>query len=175
MYVTTTFDEVRDTLLQWIVDKTGLEIVLANAGEGPKPSDPYVLLQITSAASPPLQNSTLSADGLSEKIRVLTTMDVQLDFYGGNAMQSASLLARSFNSQRAFVDLYTKFGILNVEPIRDLTALETGSRKQRAQMVVKVRANLADEFDADYNDRVELEVKNDDGSIVYFDGEIPEQ
>lgn len=165
MFVTTTFNEVRDTVLQLCIDITGREVVLANAGEGPKPSVPYVEVYVTLAKSPNFQTNTLSEDGLTETIRAVSVLEARLDFYGGDAMQDASKLLRSLKSAQRERDLLLVCGHANTQDLRDLTFLETGSRKQRAQVVISLSCNLADSFDADFANRVSIDLYNQDGLV----------
>lgn len=165
MFVTTTFNQIRDTVLQWVEDITGRALVLANAGEGPKPGVPYVEVYVTLAKSPSFQTSTLSEDGLTETIRAISTLDVQLDVYGGDAMQDASKLIRSLKSAQRWLDLWVICGLENVQELRDLSFLETASRKQRAQVVISLSCNLADDFVSGYAESVPIDLYDQDGLV----------
>ena len=90
MFTTTTFNDLRDAIMLWAQDITGRLMILANAGTGPKGNVPYILGFITLSEIPNFQNSTISDDGLVETIRAISVVSVQLDFYGGNAMQGDS-------------------------------------------------------------------------------------
>ncbi len=63
-----TFDEFRDAIITWSETITGRVIVLANAGEGPQPRSPYVVVYVTTSVNPSHQDSFLSTDGLTETI-----------------------------------------------------------------------------------------------------------
>lgn len=162
---TTTFNEMRDTILQWCLDITGRDLVLANAGEGPKPGVPYVEVYLTVQESPNYQTDTLSVDGLTETITAVCSVACQLDLYGGDAMQDASKLCRSLKSARRWLDLWIIIGLQNIEALRDLTALETGTRKQRAQVVINFTCCLFNDFDSDYFDQLPITIQDSDGII----------
>ena len=164
----TTFKEMRTSILQWCLDVTGRELVLANSGEGPKPGSPYVEVYLTQLENPDYQTDTLSLDGLIETITSICTVSCQLDLYGGDAMQDASKLCRSLKSAKRWLDLWGIMGLQNIEALRDLTALETGTRKQRAQVVVNFVCCLSNDFDADYFDRIPINLEDSDG-IIYED------
>ena len=166
MFPTTTFNQVRDAMLQLCEDVTGRELVLANAGLGPKPEFPYVEVYATLAKSPNFQTSTLADDGLTETVHAISTIDVRLDFYGGDAMQDASKLLRSLDAEQRWVDLYNICGRENIQDLRDLTFLETGARKQRAQVTVSLSCVLADTFDAGYAETVPIDLYDQDGLIA---------
>lgn len=163
--VTTTFDEMRDAILQWTLDITGRDLVLANSGEGPKPGVPYVEVYLTVQTSPNYQTDTISQDGLTETITAISSIACQLDLYGGDAMQDASKLCRSLKSARRWLDLWNIVGLQNIEALRDLTALETGTRKQRAQVVVNFTCCLSDNFSSDYFDQVPITIQDSDRII----------
>lgn len=162
----TTFEEMRNKLLQWCLDITARGLVLANAGEGPKPGVPYVEVYLTTLVNPDYQTDTLSVDGLTETITTPCTVSCQLDLYGGDAMQDASKLCRSLKSAQRWVDLWVIMGLQNIETIRDLTALETGSRKQRAQVLINFTCCLSNNFDSSYFDQMPIELRDSD-NIIY--------
>ena len=161
----TTFEEMRTTLLQWCLDITGRELVLANSGEGPKPGGPYVEVYLTVQESPNHQTNTLSIDGLTQTITAICSVACQLDLYGGDAMQDASKLCRSLWEDKRWVDLWVILGLQNIEALRDLTALETGTRKQRSQVVINFTCCLFNIFDSAFFDQVPITIQDSDGII----------
>lgn len=156
--IPTTLDNLRDVLLQWCFDITGRVLVLANSGQGPKPSEPYVEVFLSSYDTPTFQVAKLSGDGLTETVTSNTLMSVQLDLYGNNPMQDASKLMRSLFSSQRFLDLWQISGLSGVDTVSDLTAIETGAMKQRANLIFRVYCLLEDTFSSDFSETVPISV-----------------
>lgn len=154
----TTLENLRDVLLQWCLDITGRVLVLANSGQGPKPSAPYVEVFLSSYDTPTFQVATLATDGLTETVKSNTLMSVQLDLYGNNPMQDASKLMRSLYSSQRFLDLWQISGLSGVDTVSDLTALETGAMKQRANLIFRIYCLLTDTFASDFAETVPITV-----------------
>jgi hypothetical protein len=165
-YPFTTFNELRDTILTWCNDVTARDIVLANAGEGPKPGTPYIELTISAHDTPTSQTESLSEDGEVETVYAMSSVTAQLNFFGGNAMQDASRLIRSLKSGRRFLDLWKICGLGKVQNLRDLTFLETASRKQRAEVEILFYCVLSDEFVGEYADSVPITLVADNNTVV---------
>lgn len=165
-YTFTTFNELRDTILTWCQDITTRDIVLANAGEGPKPGVPYIELMLNVHNTPTSQTESLSEDGDVETVYAMSSVTAQLNFFGGNAMQDASRLIRSLKSGRRFLDLWTICGLGSVQELRDLTFLETASRKQRAEVLILFYCIFSDDFVGEYADSVPITVLVDDTEVA---------
>ena len=165
-YRFTTFDEMRDTILTWCKDITARDIVLANAGEGPKPGVPYVELMLTSHTSPASQTSYLSDDGLTETVYAMSSVVAQLNFFGGNAMQAASRLLRSLDSSARFLDLWKICGLGRKDDVRDLTFLEAASRKQRAEVTIMFYCIFSDAFEGEYATSVPITLGVGDNTVA---------
>ncbi len=156
--ITTTLDELRDAILLWVQDISGREIVLANSGEGPRPRVPYVEVFIELFENPTSQVSTLSGDGLTETVTANIRATITLDVYGDNPMQVTSRLIRSLFSATRFLDLWQICGLGNVEDATDLTALQTGALKPRAQVRFHVYCAFSDDFVSSFFDVVNIEI-----------------
>lgn len=165
-YPYTTFNELRDTILTWCQDVTAREIVLANAGEGPKPGTPYIELVMSSHDTPTSQTEYLSEDGEIETVYAMSAVTATLNFFGGNAMQDASRLLRSLKSSRRFLDLWKICGLGKAQNLRDLTFLETASRKQRAEVEVLFYCVLSDEFAGEYATSVPITLFADNNTVA---------
>lgn len=176
-YPFTTFNELRDTILTWCQDVTARDIVLANAGEGPKPGVPYVELFISGHTSPATQTASLSEDGTIETVYAMSMITAQFNFYGGNAMQDASRLLRSLDSSHRYLDLWKVCGLGRKDELRDLTFLEAASRKQRAEVLITFYCIFSDDFVGEYATSVPITLAVDD-TIVATDlpgGQNPRQ
>ena len=166
---TVTVDEFRDAIITWVEDVTGRVPVLANSGQGPQSREKYVVIFISTGVVPTQEDSFLSVDGLTETIVAPTKLDVQLDVYGGDTMQAASRLVRSLKSSDRWTDLWKICGLENVQDFRDLTSLETGVRRQRAQVVIRFNVNLSEDFSSAFFDKFRMEVERDDGEVAASD------
>ena len=132
----TTFEQIKDTLAAWINLVVGRQIVLANEGEDARPRSPYVEIFLQSNAADTQPISVFSEDGLTQTIsgRVLITVD--LNVVGGQALRDANNLWYSLYAQERDLDLNLTLGLGGASEIRDLSFLETGSRKQRVNFQV---------------------------------------
>lgn len=162
----TTFDDLRDAILTWCADITGREIVLANAGEGPKPGAPYVELLLSSHTSPASQTAYLSEDGEIETVYAMSTVTATINLYGANAMQAASRLLRSLDSSHRYLDLWKICGLVRKEEARDLTFLEAASRKQRAEVILTFSCIFSDEFVGEYATSMPITLVADDTTVA---------
>ena len=167
--MSTTFDEIRDAVLSWCNEITGRTVVLANTGEQAQLNVESVEVFISQITAPTFEESVISEDGLTETIESNTFLRVQLDVFGGNAMQAASKLARSLWSQRRYLDLWTIVGLSKINETLDLTALLTGTRRARAQFSFDVYCILADDFESDFIEEIETTlVIEDRGSATFI-------
>lgn len=163
-----TFDELRDALLSWVADISGLVALLANSGDGeaPRPRTPYVEVFIDSNEVPTSQYESIDQDtGIVETVSAQTYLSVTLNVYGGNAMQVASRLCRSLYSAQRYVDLWKVCGLGGVESVVDLTALERGALKQRAEIKLMLYCVLYDTFDSDYFDSVPYSITKNSETV----------
>lgn len=159
-----TLDEVRDAFLLWARTITGRKVVLANTAnsEFPKLRVPYVEVFITSYENPTYQVSQLSEDGLTETVRAIIRQSIELNIYGGNAMQDASKLSRSLWTATRYLDLWKVCGLASVGVISDLSALETGAIKQRSNFIIQIYSTLLDTFAASFVDDLPVEISVDE-------------
>ncbi len=171
---TTTLDELRDAVLAWVQNISGREIVLANSGEGAIPREPYVEVFIELFENPTSQASAISEDGLVETVTANVRATITLNIYGDNPMQAASRLARSLFSAGRYLDLWQVCGLGNVENATDLTALQTGALKPRAQMKFNVYSVFSDEFISSFFEHVKIKVDGKESEDI-LGGDNPRQ
>lgn len=169
--MTTNYRELRNAIGQWCFNTTGRTMRIAGSGEVEQPRVPYAVIWINEDASQGYPRTELSDDGLSYSVIHTAQYRIQVDVYGGtqdkSAMQDASLLRNSLYNPILFEDsqsgqyknLWEICGLLNTESINDLSALETGIIKQRAQFVFNILAEMEDTFTSDYFDKVEVNIK----------------
>lgn len=160
--MSTTLDAIRDAFLTWGNLITGRIAVLENNGEGPQPRNPYFTVFIESFTIPTWQVDTFQQATNEDKVTSVTLITININVYGGNAMQSASRLAHSLFASARYEDLWKICGLSGIENAQDMSFLETGSIKQRALLPIKIYANLVDDFDADFFDTVDLNVSAPD-------------
>ena len=160
-YDPTTIDAARTALLAWCRDVTGREIVLQYDSEMPKPTSPFVEIFVEATALPNGRVLTLAEDGLSETISTLTLITTTLNFLGGDAMDSAGNLRNSLYATERYLDIYKILGYGEVVSLQDLSFLETGHFKQRAELRVTFYARLENTYISSYYDTVETTVNRE--------------
>lgn len=157
----TTFNTVRDDILQWIEDITSRPSLLANQSQSVSLDVPYIEMQLTQNDIPDSQNISLSQDGLTETISSEILITCVLNVYGGAAMQDALKLSRSLHSSARYEDLWQSLGLGGIGTVQDLTALETGEMKDRAQMEISFYATMSESFTSDYIDNIDITVQEE--------------
>lgn len=158
---------LRKAIGQWafnVVDANSntREVVLANSGQAAQLRVPNIVTMLSEDKKLGFPDTKLSEDGLTYTVTHTSQIRVQLEVYGGDkdnsAMQDASLLMNSLYDPARYLDLWLICGLMNIETIQDLTALETGVMKQRAQCVFHIIAELSDAFVSDSFDTIETDV-----------------
>ena len=156
--VATTIDEARTTILKGCKAIPGREIVLRYDSEMAKPTTPFVEVFIESAELPNGRVLTLSEDGLTETVSTLMNIAVVLNCLGGDAMDAAINLRNSLYATERTLDLYKTLGYLGVPSLRDLSFLETGHFKQRAELTINFDARIENSYASSYYESVEVNV-----------------
>lgn len=163
-----TLDQIRDVFLTWGTNITGRVAFLASLSEDGKPATPYFTVYLAGMQPSTPQNVELSVDGLTETINSLDIMRLTINTIGGEAMQDASRLLRSLFSSQRFLDLWTICGYTSVTEATDLSFLETGTMRQRAQFTINIQARVGDTFVVSSFDALDLTItaNGDDQKVV---------
>lgn len=174
---TTNYRELRNVIGQWCFDVTGRVMRIAGSGEIDQPGVPYAVVWLNQDSFVGYPKKQLSEDGLIHTVTRTARFSVKIDVYGGDAdksaMQDASLLQNALFNPVLFQDsggapqknLWEICGLQSIESLDDLSALETGIIKQRAQLSFSIMAELSDSFASDYYDKVEVDVRRKEPDI----------
>lgn len=175
---TTNYRELRNAIGQWCFDVTGRAMGISGSGEAAQPRSPYIIVIVSQDDFIGYPKRQVSEDGLTYTVTRTASFRVQIDIYGGDdkddsAMQDGSLLMNSLYNPVLFQDsganpqknLWEICGLINIEQMSDLSALETGLIKQRAQVVFNVVAEMSDSFTSDYYNKVEVDIKRKEPDI----------
>jgi len=156
----TTIDAIRTAVLQWVRDVTGRSIVLRYDSELHKPTNPYVEVFIDQTPSGGGRTLRLEIvdDEPVEVVSTLSLISVTLNVFGGDAMDAAYRIRNSVYATDRYLDIYQILGLAAIESLRDLTALETGHFKQRAELIITFYARVDDTFKSGYYDTVDTTI-----------------
>lgn len=174
---TTNYRELRSAISRWCLNATGRVMVISGSGEADQPGVPYVALMLAQDSVAGYPKRELSQDGLTYTVTRTARMRVQIDVYGGDpdksAMEDASLLENALYNPALFEDsgvapqknLWEICGLMSIESINDLSALETGIIKQRAQLVFNIVAEFENSVTSDFYDKTEVDIKRKNPDI----------
>lgn len=175
---TTNYRELRNAIGEWCFGVTGRVIVISGSGETDQPGVPYVAVMLAQDSVAGYPKRALSQDGLTYTVTRTARMRVQIDVYGGadkdnSAMEDASALENALYNPALFEDstpapiknLWEICGLMSIESINDLSALETGIIKQRAQLVFNIVAEFENSVTSDFYDKTEVDIKRTEPDI----------
>lgn len=117
----------------------GREIVQGRIGEGPVPSDPYAMWSLDNLEID-IRPVRLIDGMLQRVISVNTPLVFLVNICGGNAMADAAQFALSFSQSQRLGDLYKLCGLSGISPLQNLSAVEVGTYRQRAELRVTLFA-----------------------------------
>lgn len=123
----------------------GRRMIRAKVGEAPAPSGPATLWDLARAV--PSDNPVTTFE---DENQIVTSTDTMLDFtvtmLGGDAMSDAMRVSNGLRATQRTADLYRVCGLWGVEPPQDLSALETGTIRARAEFRVTLSAPIESVF-----------------------------
>lgn len=163
----TTLEALQATVVAWCGAVTGRETIVEDEG-GPPPAAPYLSLSIRSCT--PLQRDRIEVDRQDETISTLHRVVFRLALSGGQAMSDAARLRASLWSARRWRDLWTMAGLGAVTAIHNLSALETGRIRARAEFQLTLHAVIASASSPEYftTQRIDL-YETDQGRVATVD------
>lgn len=146
----TTLDELKRRVSEVLqVVRPGM-VIEGRAGEAAAPVRPYALFSVESVA--PVDFPIVSYDELDPPtIQTVTSTATPVEFLieavGGAAMGDAFRMCLTLRTSQRCFDLYAICGLMGVTAPVNLSALEVGTMRQRAQFRLTVSAAL--DFTAD--------------------------
>ncbi len=142
----------------------GRVIVAGLIGEGPAPSGPAVMWR-TDGWEPDEFPRTEYVDD-DQIVHAVTPISMVVTLLGDRPGQSvrddALRIGSALRMSQRTGDLYAVCGLWSVEEVRNLTALETGKMRQRAEFRVVLSADLTHTAPREWMDEVDLNVKTID-------------
>ena len=160
-------DELEDKIYAWLVLVTARTVISAGYDEQGKPSSPYCNFEIknTKPFDKPVVN--LSNDGLTESIETLMEVSIKIMLVGGNAMTTVNRVVASAWAASRNHDLWDVSGLGSFSNPIDLTALETGTQRQRWETNLILYATISEEFTGEYQEKFNLIVNENDKGLIY--------
>lgn len=133
-----TITQVEDAFAA-VLALTGRVLVQGRIGEGSAPSSPYAMWSLDNLELD--IRPVRQIDGLVQRvISVNTPLVFLVNICGGNAMADAAQFALSFSQSQRLGDLYKLCGLSGISPLQNLSAVEVGTYRQRAELRVTLFA-----------------------------------
>lgn len=127
-----TLTQVEDALAP-LLTVSGRLPVQGRAGEAAAPDVPYTLWDLDSLELTDFP--VVKIEGANQIIIAANTpLEFVLNFVGGNAMADAVTFGLSLRQSQRTADLYKLCGLSGLSPMRDLSAVETGTFRQRVEV-----------------------------------------
>ncbi len=136
----TTLEALQARLVAWAVSISGREVVVEDEG-GPQPAAPFVSLSLRRCT--PFEHDRVGVSRETERVSTLCQVRWRVTLFGGAALTDASRLRASIWSAQRWWDLWLLSGLGSVSPINNLSALETGRIRARAEFQLTLNAVLA--------------------------------
>lgn len=155
----------------------GREPVRGWYGEAPAPSGPYFFYRPEIAEFPDILTADVDSAGTVQMVQGLSMVTVSFSFNGGDAMGDAVKFRLALHQTQRTVDLYLVAGLLGVTAPQDMTALELGTMRTRADIRLSLSAALTLENDAEIGEtqgiRIREQAHGYDQTITIVDGVPP--
>lgn len=126
-----TLTQVEDALAA-ILALSGRVVVQGRIGEDGAPASPYVMWRLDALELPDF-TETQNASGDQVIIATNTPLEFVINWVGGSAMADAALFGLSLRQSQRLFDLWRLCGLSGVGRMQDLTAVETGTFRQRVE------------------------------------------
>ena len=115
-------------------------LVRGNIGESPAPSSPYVIYRLAVTKHPEFTRTEYTST--DQIVRANTTVEFAVSVVGNRsgstAMDDATRIALGLRLTQRTGDLYALCGLWGVEPVQDLSGVEVGTMRTRADFRVSL-------------------------------------
>lgn len=159
----TTLEALEAEISAWCAQVTGRETVIEDDG-GPQPAAPYLSLSVRSCT--PMQHDRVEVDRQAETISTLHHVAFRLALRGGQAMADAARLRASVWSAQRWRDLWKIAGLGAVTAIQNLSALETGRIRARAEFQLTLHAVITTISAPEYFTTQKIDLYETDAGFV---------
>ena len=163
----TTLETLQTAVVAWCGAVTRRETIVEDEG-GPPPAAPYLSLSVRSFT--PMQRDRVEVGQQAETISTLHQITFRLALRGGAAMADAARLRGSLWSAQRWRDLWPISGLGAVTAIQNLSALETGRIRARAEFQLTLHAVITTASSPEYftTQRIDL-YETDPGRVATVD------
>lgn len=171
----TTMAQLSDAVGTYIIASlpaNARQLVRGRVGDGPAPAGPYVIYRLESVTHPEFTRTEYVGDDQIIHANTVAVFVVTVvgDRPGQLAMDDASRIALGLRLTQRTADLYKICGLWSVEQVRDLTMLEIGTMRSRAELRIVLSVSAGITAAREYIDSVAVDVVSDappsDVSIV---------
>lgn len=150
-----TITEIETAVAAWLNAVRGArQLVKGRIGEAAAPSVPYLMYSVDIAELPssiPVDMGSGAQTARAPDTRIEVIMSVVGDIAtGGHAARNdAAALVLSLRHSQRTADMLAQCGLWGVSPIRNLTAVEVGTMRQRYDLTVTLSAILTADASAE--------------------------
>lgn len=143
-----TITELESAVAAWLNAVRGArQLVKGRIGEAPAPAVPYLMYAVDIAELP--AHMPLDTDGTTQTVRAPDTrVEVPISVVGDittgghSARNDAAAFVMSLWQSQRTADMLAQCGLWGVGPVRNLTAVEVGTMRQRYDFTVTLSAIL---------------------------------
>ncbi len=157
----TTIADFKDELFNWATTVTSRTVIFQNVGEGPILNEPHITLFVLG-----FENAGIPATSLNQTTNELvvttdTELRVIINVFWGDVLDAAKRLTNSLWVGNRVADLYKVSGLGAVGETLDLTFIDNGAFKPRAQLEVAFWVSLEYTEPIDFFVEAEAEVNGE--------------
>jgi hypothetical protein len=134
------------------------ELVKGRVGDAAVPATPYVMYEAEDITLPDSPVVSISDDETTQTVSAVTPVTFLLNFVGGNAQSDAVRFSLALRLSQRTADLWKVCGLWGVSQIIDLSAVENGTMRARAEVRVTLSATLHIEHAAELIETVDIEI-----------------
>ena len=136
----------------------GRMMIEGNVGEGAAPSVPACIWRLTSIE--PDDFPRVEYVGDDQLLHSVTPLTFRVTCLGGpDTIDACFRVAAGLRLSQRTSDLFKVCGFWGTQPVTDLSALETGTMRQRAEMLVVLSADITMTSPREWMDQVDLRVE----------------
>lgn len=155
-----TINDFRNALVTWINTITSRPVILSDAYAGPNPKDPFAVILVESSAPRTAWKSEFDVNTEIETISRHVNFIVTIDMFGGDPFFHALQLEASLYSANKYIELPQDIVGLNGSlGVQDLSSLEVGNMRTRAQLRIEMNANITFNFTTDVIEEYDIELQ----------------
>lgn len=156
-----TIRDIQDSIREWVALALPAREFQFENEELPTPTTPWVTVYVNSIT--PLQHDIgdmlddpLTPGDSFERQRGLSTINIKVSVWDGDALNDAKRLRVSTSASFAIYTLYSVMGRSSITPLIDLTSDSEGKRMRRAEFTLTGYSDLTEDYTIDYFNELDL-------------------